>query len=166
MASGPNGVVEGTIIVGTSSTNIFLETKMNNCSFIGNLTRDPEIRNFDGNKRVVNFSIAVNRKYKRGDEWVNEVAYLDMEAWDSAADHIAKWYSKGDSIVVSRASVKQDNWEDKATGAKRSKLKFRVDDFEFPPKSKERKPKDEQQATGGGSDAGFSSGDNGDAIPF
>lgn len=103
---------------------------MNKCFFTGNLTRDPELRTLDDGTKVVNFGLAVNRPYKKGTERLNETAFLDLEAWAQGAETIAKYFSKGEPITVA-ASVKMDTWEDKTTGQKRSKLKFRVDEFWF-----------------------------------
>lgn len=100
----------------------------------GNLTRDPELRNIGSNDRatqVVNFTIAVNRNYKKSDDtWEKETCYVDCEAWDSGARRIAERCKKGDPILVN-GSLKFDSWE--TDGQKRSKLKVRVNAFQnFP----------------------------------
>jgi single-strand DNA-binding protein len=104
---------------------------MNQCHFLGRLCADPELRPLGDNKRVVKFRIAVNRRFKRaGKDQAKETAFLDMEAWDTGADVISKYAKKGNQIIV-HCSVVQDDWDDKTTGQKRSKLKFRVNQFEF-----------------------------------
>lgn len=112
---------------------------MNKCTFIGNLTRDPELRKTNSDVSVVNFGLAINRRFKRNGETVQEVTFLDCEAWDTGADLINKFFQKGDPIIIEDASVRNESWEDKATGQKRTKLKFRVNQFGFPPKSKDRR---------------------------
>ena len=149
---------------------------MNDCKFMGNLTRDPETRETGSGKSVCNFGLAVNRSFKRGDERVSEVAFLDMEVWDTGATTIAKYFAKGEPIIVD-CSVKQDNWEDKETGQKRSKLKFRVNQFYFIPgfkyksqaenapeagKSKRGRPKKEEAAE----PVAVGSGSDNSEIPF
>ena len=121
---------------------------MNVCMFMGNLTRDPEIRTFGDNKSVTNFGLAINRSYKKGDDWVNEPSFLDCELWDKGGEIFANKFKKGDMVIV-QCSVKQDNWEDKTTGEKRSKLKFRVDKFEGLPGKKKDKaiPANDEPAT-------------------
>jgi len=110
---------------------------MNLCIFEGRLVRTPELKHLDGGVAVVNFSIAVNRYFKRNDDtFDNEVNYADLEAWDSGAETIAKNYEKGDWIRV-YCSFKQDRWET-ADGQKRSKIKFRVNKFERPPSAGKR----------------------------
>jgi single-strand DNA-binding protein len=104
---------------------------MNECIFMGNLTRDVQVDKV-GKSSVAKFTIAVSRKYKKASgEAAEEVAYLDMEAWDSGGETIAKWFKKGSRILVT-CSVKQENWDDKETGKKRSRYKFRVNQFFFP----------------------------------
>lgn len=100
----------------------------------GRLTRDPEAKlvgSGDKQVTVVNFDIAVGRKYRKNDGSVGEeVNFFPCEAWDSGAEAIAKHFSKGDPILVI-GSLRNDTWEDKDTGAKRTKTKIRVDRFEF-----------------------------------
>ena len=122
---------------------------MNKCLFTGNLTRDPELKTLQDGTKVVNFGLAVNRPYKKGNERMNEVAFLDLEAWAQGAETIAKYFSKGEPITV-EASVKMDSWDDATTGQKRSKLKFRVTEFWFIPKFQyKNSQRDEQPETAG-----------------
>lgn len=94
---------------------------------IGNLTRDPELRVTPNGKAVCQFSIASNRKISADRE---EVVFLDCEAWEKTGENINKHFTKGKPIFV-EAFIRQDNWEDKSTKAKRSKLKFVVTSFQF-----------------------------------
>lgn len=99
----------------------------------GNLTRDPESRKVtlgEGKETtVVNFTIATNRHFRRGDgSRDKEVTFVDCEAWDSGADTICKYVHRGDPILV-RGALKLDQWE--TDGQKRSKLKVRVNEFEL-----------------------------------
>lgn len=99
---------------------------MNNCVFIGNLTRDPEMKYTIGGKVVCNFGLALN--YKVGDK--ESVTFLEMVAWEKQAELIGEWLKKGSKAAfVTRA--RQESWEDKETGAKRSKLVFDVQNVEF-----------------------------------
>lgn len=103
---------------------------MNKCHFSGNLTRDPELKFTPSGTAVLNFTIAVSRRYKKGEEMQTETAFIDAVAWDSGAEAIGKFFKKGDSIIA-HGSMQQENWE--TDGQKRSKLKLRVEEFEFPP---------------------------------
>lgn len=107
-----------------------------NCS--GNVTRDPEGRDVN-DSRVVKFGIAVNgRILKKNGETVKdengytqkEVVFLDCEAWGPQALTIEQYVTKGKKLGLT-GEIKQDNWEDKETGAKRSRHFLRVERFEF-----------------------------------
>lgn len=96
----------------------------------GHLTRDPETRSV-GSTSVTSFSIAVNEKYKTAaGEQREDVAFIDCEAWGKQGDVIQQYFSKGKAILV-EGKLKQDTWQDKETGANRSKLKVRLDNFTF-----------------------------------
>lgn len=99
--------------------------------YAGHLTRDPELRTTPNGKSVVAFSIANNRTWR--DEGGNEhedVCFLDVEAWGKTAETIAKWFQKGKPIQV-QGHLKLDQWEDKATGQKRSRIKMVAERFFF-----------------------------------
>ncbi len=99
----------------------------------GNLTRDPEIKIFQSkgkDVKVANFTIASSRRFKKADGTSDqEVLYLDAEAWDSGAETIVKYFTKGSPILV-EGSLRNENWKDKE-GNPRSKIKLRVNRFEF-----------------------------------
>ena len=97
----------------------------------GNLARDPELRTTPKGSAVAQFSIANNRKW-RDDSGTDreDVAFIDCEAWGKTAENIAKFFAKGRPIIV-EGRLKQDAWEDKATGQKRSRVKVSVSAFHF-----------------------------------
>ncbi len=104
---------------------------LNQCNFIGHLTRDPELK-YLGLKgtAVVEFGIALNHRYTSDGEKREEVTFLDLEAWGKTAEIIGEHLKKGSQAhFTCRAKV--DTWDDKATGAKRSKVKFVVDQMVF-----------------------------------
>lgn len=102
--------------------------------FSGNLTRDPELRTLDNGTKVLSLSIALDNSYKnKAGERVDDPCFIECEAWAQGAELIDKYFSKGEPIVV-ETSAKMDTWEDKTTGQKRNKVKFRVNEFWFVPK--------------------------------
>ena len=104
---------------------------MNIVIIMGNLTRDPELKHTNSNTAVANFSVAVNEKWTdRNGEKKERVAYVDCEAWGKTGENIAKFFNKGKSIAVT-GRLKQETWEDKNGGGKRSKLLVTVDNFHF-----------------------------------
>jgi len=103
----------------------------NQVILIGHLCRDIELKSIASGSQVGQFSIAINHKYKTAaGEAREEVTFVDCEAWGKTAENLARFHAKGDAVML-RGRLKQDNWEDKATGQKRSKLKVVVDDFTF-----------------------------------
>jgi single-strand DNA-binding protein len=136
---------------------------MNICIFGGNFVRDPELKNVGAeNVSVVNFTIAVNRKFDGKDgEQKNQPTYLDCEAWDSGAETISRNCKKGDYIII-YTSAKNESWKDKDTGNARSRVKFRVDRFEFVPGTRRKSVEEvsEPQTEQVGND------DNNGDIPF
>lgn len=98
---------------------------------LGNLCREPELKTTSNGKSVCQFSIAHNSKFKTGDGTMKEdVIYLDCEAWNQTAEAIAKYLGKGRKILV-EGFLKQETWNDKADGKKRSKIKLKVERFYF-----------------------------------
>ena len=97
----------------------------------GNLTRDPEIRVTPQGTSVAQFALANNRKFRdAGGNDREEVAFIDCEAWGKTGENIAKFFAKGRPICV-EGRLKQDAWEDKQTGQKRTRIKVVVDSFHF-----------------------------------
>ncbi len=98
---------------------------------MGNLTRDPELRSTGTGTSVCRFTIACSRSFKGQDgAQREETAFVDCDAWGRTAETIAKYCQKGRPLLVD-GRLKQDKWEDKNTGEKRSKLMVVVENFSF-----------------------------------
>jgi|TARA_R110002051_G_scaffold39557_3_gene83222 single-strand DNA-binding protein len=99
---------------------------MNNVTVVGNITRDPEIRFFSGDKSVVNTGLAINKSFKNAKgEWQEETDFVDLSIWQNAgAENVANSLSKGDRVIVSGA-LKQNTWQTD-TGENRSKVEITV----------------------------------------
>ena len=114
---------------------------MNIVHISGALTKTPELKkiaNGDKTTTVVNFVIASSRRFRKKDgNSDEETTFVNCEAWDSGAETIAKWFDKGDNIII-HGSLKKESWEDKE-GNKRSREKVRGSNFEFPPRAKSKK---------------------------
>jgi len=97
----------------------------------GNLTRDPELRYTPKGTAIASFGLAINRKWKsETGESKEEVTFVDVEVWDRQAEVIAQYFKKGRPILV-EGRLKYDQWEDKNTHQKQSKLKVRLESFSF-----------------------------------
>jgi single-strand DNA-binding protein len=96
---------------------------------MGNLTRDPELRQTPNGQNVVSFSLALNRSYKDGSgEWQEVTDYVDCVAWAGLAERVAQYLSKGRRcMVVGR--LQSRSWEQ--DGQKRSKVEVLANDVTF-----------------------------------
>ena len=103
---------------------------LNKVMLIGNLTRDPELRVTPKGTAICQFSLAVNRKFKdeSGGER-EEVTYVDIEAWGKSGENISKYCTKGRPLFV-EGRLRLDQWEDKTTKEKRSRMKVVLENFQ------------------------------------
>ncbi len=97
----------------------------------GNLTRDPELRYTPKGTAVARIGLALNRTYKtESGESKEEVTFVDVEAFARQAEVIAQYFKKGRPILI-EGRLKLDQWEDKNTHQKQSKLKVILETFSF-----------------------------------
>ena len=96
---------------------------MNRVEQLGNLTRDPELRKTNSGTSVLNCCIATQRNVPKGDGFVKKSFFLDFTMWGATAETFYKFHSKGSKAFID-GHLDSDEWEDKATGQKRSKIKM------------------------------------------
>ena len=105
--------------------------QLNKVFLMGNLTRDPELRRLPSGSAVVELGLALNRSFTGKDgERRDEVTYIDVTVWNRQAETCAEFLKKGRPVHV-EGYLKMDQWDDKATGEKRSKLKVEADRVQF-----------------------------------
>lgn len=97
-----------------------MASSINHVVLVGNLTRDAELRYLNSGTSVMNFSIAVNRSRKQGDQWVDEPSFFDVELFGRQAEAIQRFMVKGKQVGV-QGELRQDRWEQ--DGQNRSKVK-------------------------------------------
>jgi single-strand DNA-binding protein len=103
----------------------------NKVFLMGNLTRDPQVKHLPSQMVVVEFGLAVNRKYKTADgQDKEEVAFVDCTAFGRQAETISQYCTRGKPIFV-EGRLKFDTWDDRGGGGKRSKLTVVVEGFQF-----------------------------------
>jgi len=103
----------------------------NKVYLIGNLTRDPELRVTPKGTAICQFGLAVNRQFKdESGALRDDTTFVDIEAWGKQGETISKFCTKGKPLFV-EGRLKFDQWEDKASGQKRSKLKVVLEGFQF-----------------------------------
>lgn len=103
----------------------------NKVILLGNLTRDPELRYTPKGQAVAKLGLAVNRSYKtESGETKEEVTFIDIDAWGKQAELIGQYLRKGSPLFV-EGRLKLDQWDDKNTGQKVSKLRVVMENFQF-----------------------------------
>jgi len=97
----------------------------------GNLTRDPELRYTPKGTAIARIGLAINRTWKaETGETKEEVTFVDVEAWGRQAEVISQYMRKGRPFLV-EGRLKLDQWEDKNTHQKQSKLRVVLESFSF-----------------------------------
>ncbi len=92
----------------------------NRVIMIGNLTRDPELKQIAGGQSVCQLGIASNRQYKnKAGAPVQEVCFVDVEVWGPQADSCKQYLQKGRPVLVD-GRLKLNSWKD-TDGSPRSK---------------------------------------------
>lgn len=101
----------------------------NQVTLMGNLTRDPELRQTPNGQSVCSFSLALNRSYKGGDgEWTEVTDFVNCIAWGPLGERVAQYLTKGRPALVS-GRLQSSSWEQ--DGQKRSKLEVVAQDVTF-----------------------------------
>ncbi|MBL67598.1 MAG: single-stranded DNA-binding protein [Verrucomicrobiales bacterium] len=103
----------------------------NKVILMGNLTRDPEVRYTSGGTAIAKLGLAVNRRWtnKEGQPQ-EETTFVDVDAFGRQAETIGQYLKKGRPVMV-EGRLKLDQWDDKQTGQKRSKLGVILENFQF-----------------------------------
>jgi len=104
----------------------------NKVILIGNLTRDPEVRYTPAGTAVADFRIAVNNRYKQGEELKSEVSYIDIVVFGRQAESCGQYLSKGDGVLID-GRLRERRW-DTEDGQKRSKYEVVAQNVRFMPK--------------------------------
>lgn len=103
----------------------------NKVILLGNLTRDPELRYTPKGMAVARLGMAVNRSYKTdAGETREEVTFIDIDAWGKQAELISQYLRKGSPLFM-EGRLKLDQWDDKQSGQKVSKLRVVMETFQF-----------------------------------
>ena len=107
----------------------------NKVILIGNLTKNPELRYTPSGTPVASFGLAVNRRFKQGDDLKEEVCYIDIVVFGKQAEHCGQYLSKGNGVIVD-GRLQQRRWEGE-DGQKRSKHEVVAQTVTFLPKRPE-----------------------------
>ena len=105
-------------------------TGFNRVVLIGNITRDPELRQVPSGTSVAELRLATNERYRnREGEMAESTCFVDIVAWGKQAETCNQYLSKGAPILV-EGRLQFDQWKN-ADGQNRSKLRVRADRIRF-----------------------------------
>lgn len=106
---------------------------LNAVILLGNLTRDPELRSTPNGTSVASFGLAVNRRYRQGDEQREEVCFVDIVCFGRQAETASEYLSKGNLVMI-EGRLQWRSWET-PDGQKRSKHEVIANHIQFMPRS-------------------------------
>jgi len=95
---------------------------------VGRLTRDAELKYTNSGQAVCHFSVATNSRTKKGDQWVDESNYWDIDLWGKRGETINQYLTKG-KLVAIHGDMRQDRWEQ--DGQTRMKVRINANDVQF-----------------------------------
>ncbi len=102
---------------------------LNQVTLMGNLTRDPELRQIPSGQSVTSFSLALNRSYKDASgEWKEATDFIDVVAWGPLGERVSQYLTKGRRCLV-QGRLQSRSWEQ--DGQKRTKVEVLANDVTF-----------------------------------
>ena len=104
----------------------------NKVILVGNLTRDPELRHIPSGTAVTDLGLAVNRTWtdRNTNQRSEETTFVDVTCWGRTAEIACEYLRKGRPVLV-EGRLQMDEWNDRETGAKRTKLKVVCDNMQM-----------------------------------
>src|SRR5271163_3769887 len=103
----------------------------NKVILMGNLTRDPELRYTPKGTAIAKIGLAVNRVWtNEAGEKKEDVTFVDVEVWGRTAENVGQYMRKGRPILI-EGRLKLDQWDDKQTGQKKSRLGVVAETVQF-----------------------------------
>ena len=94
---------------------------VNHVILIGRLTRDAELKYTSGGMAVCKFALAVNKRRKQGEQWVEEANFFDIVLWGRSGESLNQYLVKGKQVAV-EGELHQNRWEQ--DGQARSKIEI------------------------------------------
>lgn len=115
---------------------------INKVMIVGRLTRDAELMYTNSGYALCKFSLAVNRRKKQGDEWVDEANYFDLNLWGKRGESLNGYLKKGTQVAID-AQLRQERWDQE--GQKRSKVTLDVQNVQLLGGKKDNQQSQQQQ---------------------
>ncbi len=108
-----------------------MAASLNKVLLMGNLTADPTLRYTPGGTAVCDLRMAINRSFMGSNNQPREeVCYVDVTVWGKTAETCPRFLSKGSPIFV-EGRLQLDQWDDRETGKKMSKLRIVGENVQF-----------------------------------
>ena len=101
---------------------------VNHVILIGRLTRDAEMKYTSGGMAVCKFAIAVNKRRKQGEQWVDEANFFDIVLWGRSGENLNQYLVKGKQVAV-EGELHQNRWEQ--DGQARSKIEIMANNVQL-----------------------------------
>jgi single-strand DNA-binding protein len=101
---------------------------INHVVLVGRLTRDAELKFTNAGLAIAKFSLAVNRRTKKGDTWQEEVDFFDTVWMGKGAEAVAQYLLKGKQVGI-QGELRQNRWEQE--GQKRSKVEIFITNLQL-----------------------------------
>lgn len=101
---------------------------INTVAITGNLTRDPELKHFEGGNSVCKIRVANNGRKKEGDQWVDAPNYFDVIVWGKQGEAVAQYMEKGRKVAVT-GRLRWHEWEGEQ--GKRQAVEIVADNVSF-----------------------------------
>lgn len=101
---------------------------VNHVILIGRLTRDAELKYTSGGMAVCKFAIAVNKRRKQGEEWIEEANFFDIVLWGKSGEGLNQYLVKGKQVAV-EGELHQNRWEQ--DGQARSKVEINANNVQL-----------------------------------
>jgi single-strand DNA-binding protein len=121
---------------------------VNHVILIGRLTRDAELKYTSGGMAVCKFAIAVNKRRKHGEQWVDEANFFDIVLWGKQGESLNQYLVKGKQVAV-EGELHQNRWEQ--DGQSRSKVEVNANNVQLLGGT-DRAPREQPQ---GATDTGY-----------
>lgn len=95
---------------------------------VGRLVRDAELKYTSSGYPICKFSLAINRRRKQGDQWVEEANFFDINLWGKRGEAITQYLTKGTQVGI-QGELRQNKWEQ--DGQPRSKVEITANDIQL-----------------------------------
>lgn len=140
---------------------------INTVIIIGRLTRDAELKYTNTGVAVCKFSIAVNRRRKSGDTWVEDVNFFDVVVWGKTGEALNQYLVKGKQVAI-EGELRQNRWEQ--DGQPRSKVEISTNNIQLlgggGTKGRTTSPGREDEGSSYNNQSGYQEEQFEDDIPF